>query len=66
MKGHLVLCVVAAVIASVGLQRREVQDGVAAHQALQLGCTEQVDGWAPAQHHEPPRKRLKLHRCIKT
>lgn len=63
---HPVVSGVAAVIAGVGLQSGKVQNGVAAHQALQLSRAEQVDGRAPAQHHEPPRKRLKLQMCTKS
>ena len=51
---------IAALVARVALQRRKVQQRRAADQALQLGRAEQVDGRPAAQHHEPPRKRLKL------
>lgn len=50
----------AALIAGIGLQSYEVQDGVAANKALQLGCAEQVDGWAATKHHEAFGKCLKL------
>lgn len=45
---HPVVCSEAALVAGVGLQRGKVQDGIAAHQPLQLGRTEQVDGRAAA------------------
>ena len=60
-RGHLVLGVVAAVVAGVALQRSKVEEGVAADQSLQLGRAEQVDGRAPAQPHEPRRESLELH-----
>ena len=57
---HLVGGGVAALVARVALQRAKVQQRRAAHQALQLGRAEQVDGRPAAQHHEAARKRLKL------
>ena len=58
------LCSVSCFIAGIGLQCREVQDGVAAHQTLQLCRAEQVDGWAATEHHEAASKGLKLRACM--
>lgn len=55
-----VLRAVAAVIACIGLHGIKVQQGVATHQPLQLCGTEQVNGWAPTQCHEPLCEGLKL------
>lgn len=52
---------VAALVSSVRLQSREVQNRVSAHQALQFCGAEEVHGWAPTEHHEASCKRLKLH-----
>lgn len=58
---HPVLCRVPGLVAGVGLEGKEVQDGIAAHQMLQLCGAEQVHGRPATQHHEAPSKRLKLY-----
>ena len=52
---------VATIIAGIGLHGIKVQQGVAAHQPLQLCGAEQVNGRTSTKHHETSCKRLKLH-----
>ncbi len=60
-KTHPVLCVVAALVARALLQRLKIQEGVAAHQALQLRGAKQLQRWAAAEHEEALGKCLELH-----
>lgn len=52
---------VAPVIARVGLHSVKVKLGVATHETLQLCCTEEMNGWAATQRHEPSCESFKLH-----
>ena len=61
VEAYSVLRAVAAIVACIGLHGIKVQQGVATYEALQLCCTEEVDGRAPTQRHEPPCEGLELH-----